>query len=87
MAAAAGREGGFMVPELRRERERSALNLPELTHFIDGGEFISEMRRKVCEWDCYGDDVRGSCNMECLSLLLQAQCIDIIIKCICLVLS
>ena len=47
--AAAGREGGFMVPELRRERERSALNLPELTHFIDGGEFVSKKRRKLCE--------------------------------------
>ena len=42
-------EGGFMVPELRRERERSTLNLPELTQFIDGGEFISEKRREMCE--------------------------------------
>lgn len=36
-----------MAPELRRERERSTLNLPELTHFNDGGEYITEMRRKV----------------------------------------
>ena len=40
-----------MVPELRRERERSTLNLPELTQFIDGGEFTTEKRRKMCESD------------------------------------
>ena len=41
--------GGYMVPELRREREASALNLTELTEFIDGGEMITEKRKKVCE--------------------------------------
>ena len=41
--------GGYMVPELRREREASALNLQELTEFIDGGEMITEKRKKVCE--------------------------------------
>ena len=38
-----------MVPELRREREASALNLAELTEFIDGGEVITEKRKKICE--------------------------------------
>ena len=56
--ATAGREEGFMVPELRRERERSTLNLPELTQFVDGGEFISEKRRRICEW--YRDGGGGS---------------------------
>ena len=41
--------GGYMVPELRREREASALNLTELTEFIDGGEMITEKRKRVCE--------------------------------------
>lgn len=40
---------GYMVPELRREREASALNLTELTEFIDGGEMITEKRKKMCE--------------------------------------
>ena len=40
---------GYMVPELRREREASALNLTELTEFIDGGEMITEKRKRVCE--------------------------------------
>ena len=39
--------GGYMVPELRREREASALNLAELTEFIDGGEMITEKRKRV----------------------------------------
>ena len=41
--------GGYMVPELRREREASSLNLPELTEFIDGGEIITEKRKEVCK--------------------------------------
>ena len=40
---------GYMVPELRREREASALNLAELTEFIDGGEMITEKRKRICE--------------------------------------
>ena len=39
--------GGYMVPELRREREASALNLAELTEFIDGGEMITEKIKRV----------------------------------------
>ena len=39
--------GGYMVPELHREREESALNLAELTKFIDGGEMITEKRKRV----------------------------------------
>lgn len=44
MAASAN----FMVPELRREREASKLDLPELTIFIDGGEVITKTRKKIC---------------------------------------
>lgn len=47
MAAAKG--GNFMVPELRREREASKLDLPELTTFIDGGEWVSDKRRAMCK--------------------------------------
>ena len=39
----------FMVEELRREREKSSLNLEELTHFIDGSEFITEKKRHICK--------------------------------------
>lgn len=39
--------GGYMVPELRREREASSLNIPELTEFIDGGEMITEKRKRL----------------------------------------
>ena len=41
--------GSYMVPELRREREASVLNLQELTEFIDGGEMITEKRKRACE--------------------------------------
>ena len=68
--AAAGREGGFMAPELRRERERSTLNLPELTHFNDGGEYITEMRRKVCEWDTTTLSMLALWRRGCLILSL-----------------
>lgn len=37
----------YVVPELRREREASALNLQELTEFIYGGEMIAETRKKI----------------------------------------
>ena len=47
--AAASKETGFMVPELRREREASKLDIPELTTFVDGGEMISDARRRMCE--------------------------------------
>ena len=39
-----------MVPELRREREESALNLQELTEFIDGGELVTEKKKKICKF-------------------------------------
>ena len=39
----------FMVPELRREREKSSLDLKELSVFLDGGEFISETRKRMCK--------------------------------------
>ena len=42
--AGAGKE---MAPELRREREASKLDLPELTTFIDGGEMITEVRKRM----------------------------------------
>ena len=40
---------GFMVEELRKEREASALSLPELTEFIDGGEYPSQIRKRTCK--------------------------------------
>ena len=39
---------GFMAPELHREREASSLDLPELTVFIDGGEYFTEKRKTMC---------------------------------------
>lgn len=48
MAAAAGK-GTFMVPELRAEREASALDLRELSAFVDGGEFMTERKKRMCE--------------------------------------
>jgi len=36
-----------MAKELKVERERSALNVLELTHVWDGGEFITDIRREV----------------------------------------
>ena len=47
MATAADKTS--VAPELRRERERSALDLEEITNLVDGGEFITERRRKMCE--------------------------------------
>ncbi len=38
----------WMVDELRKERDRSSLDLPGLTSFLDGGEFVTEKRRKIC---------------------------------------
>ena len=49
MAAKLAKTSGFMVPELRREREASSLDLPELTVFIDGGEYFSEKRKRMCK--------------------------------------
>ena len=36
-----------MAKELKVERERSNLDLNELTHVWDGGEFITEKRREM----------------------------------------
>lgn len=44
---AAGTKESRMVPELRIERERSKLNVEELTHYIDGGEPLTERRREM----------------------------------------
>ena len=49
MAAAKSRKEGFMVPELRREREASKLDISELTTFVDGGEMITGQRKSMCE--------------------------------------
>ena len=46
-AAAAAKEKGFMVPELRREREASRLDLPELTRFMDGGDMFTEKKSRM----------------------------------------
>ena len=40
---------GYMAPELRVERERSDLVLEELTNMLDGGQPITEMRRRMSE--------------------------------------
>ena len=40
---------GFVVPELRREREATKLEISELTAFLDGGDFITEKRRRMCK--------------------------------------
>jgi acyl-CoA oxidase len=36
-----------MAEELKKERERSKLNLEELTNFLDGGKIHTEKRRKI----------------------------------------
>ena len=46
---AAAKKGEFVVPELRREREASKLDLPELTTYVDGGEWITEKRKAMCK--------------------------------------
>ena len=43
----AARENGFMAKELRIERERSKLNIEELTLLLDGGEMLSERKKKM----------------------------------------
>ena len=40
---------GWMVEELRRERQVSSLNLEELTNFIDGSGVVTKCRREMCE--------------------------------------
>lgn len=50
--AEARENGAFMVEELRRERQASALNLPGLKNFIDGGEFTSQVRKNICKVHC-----------------------------------
>lgn len=49
LAMAEVSEGGYVVPELRTEREASSLDLRELIAFVDGGEAASERRREICE--------------------------------------
>ena len=41
----------YMVEELRKERERSKLNLEELTNLLDGGEMFTEKRRRMSKED------------------------------------
>ena len=40
---------GWMVEELRREREASSLDIEELTHFLSGNEVLTESRRRICK--------------------------------------
>ena len=40
---------GWMVEELRREREASSLDIEELTHFLSGNEALTESRRQICK--------------------------------------
>ena len=44
-------ESGYIAPELRVERERSSLELEELTNLLDSGETVTEIRRRMCELD------------------------------------
>ena len=53
----------FMVEELRREREQSSLNLEELTHFIDGGEFITEKKRHICKCTRTRHEIIAVCGL------------------------
>ncbi len=52
MAARLKKTEGFMVEELRREREASSLNISELTTFVDGGEMLSDRRKQLCTPVC-----------------------------------
>ena len=76
MAAAGKKESGYMVPELRRERERSTLNLEEMITFLDGGEHIREKKDRMCRWregERGGEGrggVRGMNGLSYLSLAL-----------------
>ena len=36
-----------MAAELKAERERSNLDVNEMTHVWDGGEFVTEKRREM----------------------------------------
>lgn len=53
MARAASKESssGFMVKELRVERERSKLSIEPLTKLLDGGEIVTEIRRSMSKID------------------------------------
>ncbi len=45
--ASAVKKDGFMVKELQVERERSKLDTERLTQLLDGGEILTEQRRKM----------------------------------------
>jgi len=49
MATGGDKAKGFMVEELRREREASSLDILELTNFVEGGEVFSEKKRTICK--------------------------------------
>ena len=44
---ASASEDAFMAKELRVERERSKLNIEQLTCLLDGGAIVTERRRKM----------------------------------------
>ena len=41
------REDGYIAEELRVERERSQLDIEELTYLLDGGEMFTKRRRAI----------------------------------------
>ena len=41
------RENGYVVEELRVERERSKLNIEKITYLVDGGKLFTEKRRRI----------------------------------------
>ncbi len=47
--AGAVKESEYMAKELRVERERSKLSINQLTQLLDGGEIVTERRRKMGE--------------------------------------
>ncbi len=59
-----GKNGKRMVKELRIERERSKLNIEELTNLLDGGETNTTTRRRISK----------------TSLLLQPFIINIVLQ-------
>lgn len=55
-----------MAKELKEERERSNLDVEELTHIWDGGEFITEKRREM------GNFIVQCCELTIYELLAEA---------------
>jgi len=44
----------YVALELEKERSSSKINLPELTRWIDGGQELTEKRRKISKSEVEG---------------------------------